>query len=63
MSFTRWSAEGGARELGADIHHGFEQLAGRILELIYGDTTRCHAAWAFKRTTSEGDMVEAELSS
>lgn len=35
---------GGARELGADIHHGFEQLAGRMLELICGETARCHAA-------------------
>jgi hemerythrin-like domain-containing protein len=31
-------------EIGIDVHHGFEQLAGRILEMICGDTTACHAA-------------------
>ncbi len=31
-------------EIGIDVHHGFEQLAGRILELICGDVGRHHAA-------------------
>lgn len=30
--------------IGADVHHGFEQLAGRILEMICGETASCHAA-------------------
>ncbi len=30
--------------IGTDVHHGFEQLAGRILEMICGETTSCHAA-------------------
>ncbi len=30
--------------IGVDVHHGFEQLAGRILELICGETASCHAA-------------------
>ncbi|MGA8732973.1 MAG: hemerythrin domain-containing protein [Terriglobales bacterium] len=31
-------------EIGIDVHHGFEQLAGRILEMICGEATACHAA-------------------
>jgi len=31
-------------EIGIDVHHGFEQLAGRILEMICGGATACHAA-------------------
>lgn len=31
-------------QIGTDVHHGFEQLAGRILEMICGETTSCHAA-------------------
>jgi hemerythrin-like domain-containing protein len=31
-------------EIGTDIHHGFEQLAGRLLELICGEATTCHTA-------------------
>ena len=30
--------------IGTDVHHGFEQLAGRILQMICGETTPCHAA-------------------
>jgi hemerythrin-like domain-containing protein len=30
--------------IGADLHHGFEQLAGRILEIICGEATSCLAA-------------------
>ena len=30
--------------IGTDVHHGFEQLAGRILEMICGEATTCHAA-------------------
>ena len=31
-------------EIGIDVHHGFEQLAGRLLEMICGDASACHAA-------------------
>ncbi len=31
-------------EIGIDVHHGFEQLAGRILEMICAGTGACHAA-------------------
>jgi hypothetical protein len=31
-------------EIGIDVHHGFEQLAGRILEMICGEATACPAA-------------------
>jgi hemerythrin-like domain-containing protein len=31
-------------EIGMDVHHGFEQLAGRILEMICGESSTCHAA-------------------
>jgi hemerythrin-like domain-containing protein len=31
-------------EIGIDVHHGFEQLAGRILEMICGEASICHAA-------------------
>ncbi|MBZ5688064.1 MAG: hemerythrin domain-containing protein [Acidobacteriia bacterium] len=30
--------------IGVDVHHGFEQLAGRILEMICGEAATCHAA-------------------
>jgi len=31
-------------EVGLDVHHGFEQLAGRILEMVCGEAAKCHAA-------------------
>jgi len=31
-------------EIGVDVHHGFEQLAGRLLEMICGDSSTCPAA-------------------
>ena len=31
-------------EIGIDVHHGFEQLAGRILEMVCGGASTCHAA-------------------
>jgi hemerythrin-like domain-containing protein len=31
-------------EIGIDVHHGFEQLAGRILEMICAGAGTCHAA-------------------
>jgi hemerythrin-like domain-containing protein len=31
-------------EIGIDVHHGFEQLAGRILEMICSGVGTCHAA-------------------
>ena len=31
-------------EIGIDVHHGFEQLAGRILEIICGESSTCLAA-------------------
>ncbi len=30
--------------IGTDVHHGFEQLAGRILEMICGDAATCQAS-------------------
>jgi hemerythrin-like domain-containing protein len=30
-------------EIGIDVHHGFEQLAGRILEMVCGGASTCHA--------------------
>jgi len=30
--------------IGTDVHHGFEQLAGRILQMICGEVASCHAA-------------------
>lgn len=30
--------------IGIDVHHGFEQLAGRILEMVCGGASTCHAA-------------------
>jgi hypothetical protein len=31
-------------ETGVDVHHGFEQLATRILEMVCGGASTCHAA-------------------
>jgi len=31
-------------EIGIDVHHGFEQLAGRILQMICAGASTCHAA-------------------
>ena len=31
-------------EICVDVHHGFEQLAGRLLEMICGDSSTCRAA-------------------
>jgi hemerythrin-like domain-containing protein len=31
-------------EIGIDVHHGFEQFAGRILEMICGEAVICHTA-------------------
>ena len=31
-------------EIGIDVHHGFEQLAGRLLEMICGESSTCHVA-------------------
>ncbi len=31
-------------EIGQDVHHGFEQLAGRIVEMICGEGMTCQAA-------------------
>ena len=31
-------------EIGIDVHHGFERLAGRILEMICAGAGTCHAA-------------------
>lgn len=31
-------------EIGVDVHHGFEQLAGRILEMVCGEAGACKIA-------------------
>jgi len=31
-------------EIGIDVHHGFEQLAGRILEMVCGEVSACKIA-------------------
>ena len=31
-------------EIGIDVHQDFEQLAGRILEMVCGEASTCHAA-------------------